>query len=229
MTYVQDNSVFYPQNMPGNMSGSRIRGFTILHCVEFFLWLLVMIPFWFPRFASRGFKVSEASAPAGFMGMLIVILGLAATVEFFMNFAIHVDNISSFNSIDNFYQPAQCGTTRPLKTGILLVARAGKMYNMMWVAWVMIYCVAGPVIVGRCIWIADNFEKSIRAADEKRAARDVERQAKQEEKDQKKFRAEVDKEKERIRSVALQELKAEESNKVEPSPPYLEVNIEKEK
>jgi hypothetical protein len=43
-------------------------------------------------------------------------------------------NVSTYNSIDNFYEPAPCGQTRQLKSGILLVANTGKMDGMIWVS-----------------------------------------------------------------------------------------------
>ena len=41
--------------------------------------------------------------------------------------------VGSYNSIDNFYNPAPCGQPRPLKSGILLKAGEGRSYNMIWV------------------------------------------------------------------------------------------------
>lgn len=116
------------------MAGSAIRGLTILHCVLFGLYLLVSIPYWFPLATSRIFKADKHGGPVGFIGFLLVLMLLAAVAEFFVNFGIHVDSVSTFNSIDNFYDPAPCSQPRKLKSGILLVAKTGKMYKMMWVS-----------------------------------------------------------------------------------------------
>lgn len=116
------------------MSGARIRGLTIWHCVELFLFVVASISFWAPHTTSRVFKASTAGAPTGFLIWVLVVMILAAITEFFLNFGIAVDHISSFNSIDNFYDPAPCSERRQLKSGILLRADAGKMYQMMWVS-----------------------------------------------------------------------------------------------
>lgn len=55
-----------------------------------------------------------------------------------------------------------------------------------------------------------KFNDIVKEGNEARARRDVETAATKEHQDQEKFRTEVEKEKERIRTVALEELKAEE-------------------
>jgi hypothetical protein len=116
------------------MHGSAIRGLTIFHCVMLTLYLLVSISYWFPLTTSRIFKADKCQGPVGFVTMVLVLMVFAAIAEFFVNFGIRVDNVSSFNSIDNFYNPAPCGQTRQLKSGMLFVASQGKMYDMMWVS-----------------------------------------------------------------------------------------------
>lgn len=116
------------------MAGSAIRGLTIFHCVLFAIYLLVSVSYWFPLATTRIFKVNKGDGPAAWITFALVVMIVAAITEFFVNFGISVDNVWEFNSIDNFYDPAPCGQARKLKSGILLVARKGKMYNMMWVS-----------------------------------------------------------------------------------------------
>lgn len=119
--------------LPQNMSGERVFGLTIWHCVAFFLFFLASLAWWFPVVISSVFD-SDGTGPTGFLFMLICMLGLAACVEFFINFGIGPRHNHSFNSIDNFYEPAACGSARQLKSGILLKAEDGQMYKMMWVS-----------------------------------------------------------------------------------------------
>lgn len=100
----------------------------------FGLYLFVSVSYWSPVTTSRLFGVTKPGAPAGLLMMLFIVHVLAACVEFFFNFTILPDNLNVFNSIDNFYDPAPCGHTRPLKSGILLKAQPGKMYHIMWVS-----------------------------------------------------------------------------------------------
>lgn len=116
------------------MAGSAIRGLTIFHCVLFAIYLLVSVSYWFPLATTRIFKVHKGDGPAAWITFALVAMIVAAITEFFVNFGISVHNVWEFNSIDNFYDPAPCGQARKLKSGILLVARKGKMYNMMWVS-----------------------------------------------------------------------------------------------
>ena len=116
------------------MAGSAIRGLTVFHCVLFALYLVVSISYWFPLATSRFFNANQHERPRAFVILVLALMVLAAATEFFVNFGIHVDSISTFNSIDNYYSPAPCGQNRQLKSGILLVASQGKMYNMMWVS-----------------------------------------------------------------------------------------------
>lgn len=116
------------------MQGSTIRGLAIWHCVLFGLFTFASLPFWFPARSTQWFGIKNKDPPQGFMIMLDGLIIVAAITEFFLNFDVKIDHISAYNSIDNFYQPAPCGTTRPLKSGILLKAEAGKLYNMMWVS-----------------------------------------------------------------------------------------------
>jgi len=230
MTYVQSNSVFYPANMASHMAGSKIRGLTIFHCVLFALYVLVSISYWFPLTTSRIFNADSHKAPAGFITLLSLVMMAAAIGEFFVNFGMHVNNVSLFNSIDNFYAPAPCGQTRQLKSGILLVAQAGKMYNMVWTAWSLIYLIAGLVIIFRIVWLKSNYDKCVSDEATRRRARDVERAAEEKKKATDTFRVEVEKEKEKIRSTALEEIKAEEakgakSSSDESAPPYIVAEI----
>lgn len=122
-------------NVSQNLGGVIIRGFTFLHCVMFGLYLLVSVSYWSPVTASRLFGATSSNAPAAVMLMLLFLVHiLAACVEFFFNFSIRPYNLNTFNSIDNFYDPAPCGQSRPLKSGILLKAQIGKMYQVTWVS-----------------------------------------------------------------------------------------------
>lgn len=116
------------------MQGTTVRGLLIWHCVLFSLFTFACIAFWFPARSTRWFGIKNKDGPQAFMILLDGIVIVAAITEFFFNFNVKVDHIGSYNSIDNFYQPAPCGTTRPLKTGILLKAEGGNLYNMMWVS-----------------------------------------------------------------------------------------------
>lgn len=249
MTYVQDNSVFYPANMQSNMSGNFIQGLTIWHLVLLALFSLSSLPYFFPAFFNRRFELASPESASALMIIVYCILIIAGITEFFINFDIGPNNISKFNSIDNFYDAAPCGQTRPLKSGILLMAVQGKMYDMMWVGWTLIYPIAGTFLLYRICRTNTKFADWVSDAETLHANRDVEKaakkeakEAKKEEKDAKKFRSKVEEEKERIRAVALEELKAEESNKAkgeekeieekastpdEIAPPYLELTSPK--
>jgi len=213
MTYVQDNSVFYPQTMTAKMAGSAIRGLTIFHTVLLVIYLLVSVSYWFPLATSRIFKADRGEGAAGFVTFALVVMIVAAIAEFFVNFGISVDNVWAFNSIDNFYDPAPCGQVRKLKSGILLVARKGKMYKMMWTAWCLIYIFAALFLLFRITWLHSSYTNYVRDEATKRSARDVELAAVKENKAKNNFRSEVEKEKEKIRSTALEEIKVEEAKK----------------
>jgi len=213
MTYVQDNSVFYPQNMPSRMAGSAIRGLTIFHCVLLGLYLLVSVSYWFPLATSRIFKVDRGDKPASNITLALVVMIIAAIAEFFVNFGISVDRVREFNSIDNFYDPAPCGQVRKLKPGILLVARKGKMYDTMWTSWCLIYIFAALFLMFRIAWVSSRYTNYVKDEAGKRSARDVERAAAKDNKAKNNFRLEVEKEKEKIRSAAVEEIKVEEAKK----------------
>jgi hypothetical protein len=158
-TYIQNNSVFYPADMPSvclcllarrftqsvnyvsyrcpplqHLARSKILGLTIFHCIVFILYLPISISYWLPAtmlYVTGFAKFTDAFEHLIFLPML---MALAALVEFAVNFGISVDGVGIYNSIDNFYDAAPCDQNRPLKSGILLVAETGKMYPMMWVS-----------------------------------------------------------------------------------------------
>jgi hypothetical protein len=118
------------------MHGLGIFGLTILHCILFGLYVLVSISYWFPLAASRIFKDDKKGRLLCFACCVLVMIILSGWSELYVTSTTGVDgdSVSSFNSIDNMYDPAPCGQTRKLKPGILLVAKTGKMYNIMWVS-----------------------------------------------------------------------------------------------
>ncbi|KAF8336814.1 uncharacterized protein EI90DRAFT_3013826 [Cantharellus anzutake] len=131
LTHVQDNSVFFSAIMSDVIHRRVILATIVLNGIGCAIYL----------FTSLLCLCTSPSGddPAGGAIALLLILGIA---EFFMNFAISVTDIGEYNSIDNFYDPSPCGTRRPLKAGILLKAAAGKMYNMIWVGWCLMFLVA---------------------------------------------------------------------------------------
>jgi len=129
-TYLQDNSVFYPADMPRHLARSKILGLTLFHCIMFILYLPISISYWFPATVLYVTGVARFTDAFEHLVFLPMLMALAAIVEFAVNFGINVDDIGIYNSIDNFYDAAPCDQDRPLKPGILLVAETGKMYSM---------------------------------------------------------------------------------------------------
>lgn len=119
-----------------HMQGPGIFGLTVLHCILFSLYVLVSISYWFPLAVSRTFKDDKKGRLLCFACCVLIMIGLSGLSELYVTSTTGVDgdSVSSFNSIDNMYDPAPCGQTRKLKPGILLVAKTGKMYNIMWVS-----------------------------------------------------------------------------------------------
>lgn len=132
------------------MSGERVFGLTVWHCVAFFLFFLFSLSWWFPLAISSIFGVDDGAGPTSLLFMLIIALGLAACVEFFVTFGIGPRHNHSFNSIDNFYEPATCNSARQLKAGILLKAEDGQMYKMMWVS-NHYFSLSGPGTIGELV------------------------------------------------------------------------------
>jgi hypothetical protein len=58
-----------------------------------------------------------------------------------------------FNSVDNFYLPAHCGTVRQLAPGVLMMAQAGQGYKIMWAAWCLIYVIGTGEITFVSVWL----------------------------------------------------------------------------
>jgi len=153
------------------MGRSRILGLTIFHCIMSIPYLLISITFWFPSAALCVFKRRKFQEAAEYIILLPFIMVLAGIVEFAVNFGINVDDVTIYNSIDYFYDPAPCGQTRQLKSGILLVAVAGKMYKMMWIAWCLIYIFATASLFSRIFLLHSSYDKYVEA----KAARAAER------------------------------------------------------
>ena len=104
--------------------------------------------FWFPgTFASAcgtGGVGQRAADPKPLAVLAGAYLSLSCVTQFIMNFCLSVTRTGAYNSIDNFYDPAPCGQNRPLKSGILLKASKGRLYDMIWVCkrlTFFLYCV----------------------------------------------------------------------------------------
>lgn len=56
-------------------------------------------------------------------------MGLSTLIQFFVMFVTHI-KLGRYNSIENLYLPAKCGTERLLKPGVLLRAVVGNFLNI---------------------------------------------------------------------------------------------------
>src|ERR1700733_2854607 len=109
-----------------SLAGPIIRAFTFLHCV-IGLHIFVSVSYCCHVAVSRILGFTKFDAPTTIIWVLFVIHILTGH-GVFPQFLDHTDKLHTFNSIDNFYDPASCGEARPLKSGILLKAELGEMY-----------------------------------------------------------------------------------------------------
>jgi drug/metabolite transporter (DMT)-like permease len=157
LSYLQPNSVFYSAMMPGvslcsilfsnnpapnltcpwcswqETKRKTFAGLIGLNVAGFLIYLLGSYSFWLPASFSgtgRGTKDSRQTGPI----LAFAFLLLSGIAQFFVNFTLHPGSINTYNSVDNFYLPAACGSQRQLKPGLLLRASAGNSYVYMWVS-----------------------------------------------------------------------------------------------
>ena len=107
-----------------------------LNLVGYLLFFLGSLPFWFPGLFAFPCDTQVEQPDAGpqcLATLAGVYMSLSCLIQFVMNFCLDVTRISSYNSIDNFYNPAPCRQIRPLKSGILLRASEGRSWSMIWV------------------------------------------------------------------------------------------------
>ena len=101
----------------------------------------VALAYWFPsRFWFSDTQVRHNIITKGWEPIVDIptmIVGFAFVALFALQFfAIELSrgtiltDIALFNSIDNFYEPAACGQTRALKSGLLLRAQTGEVRTL---------------------------------------------------------------------------------------------------
>jgi len=208
LTHVQANSVFFPAMLPDVIHRRLILATIALNAVGYLFYFLGSLPFWFPGAFS---SCCGAGTKDGSQQSLAVLAGtylfLSCVTQFFMNFCLGVTRTGQYNSIDNFYNPAPCGQTRQLKSGILLKAGHGRLYNMIWGGWCLIFLFAVWFLVWRIAWLNDNFANSVSEYNSRGARKAAKKEEKARAKEEKKFRKEVEKEK--IAMAAREELEKE--------------------
>jgi hypothetical protein len=154
----------------------------VLHCIFFGLFLLISLPWYFS---------SLLAAREAFFGLGGAVMGLQAFTAFALfitTFFLDITGLGSYNSIDNFYQVAKCGTPRPVISGVLLRANRGDGYKIAWAAWCMTFVVGLGMTAIRFGWLDSNAAKDGERAAKNRA------QQKQKEKEEREARKAREKE-----------------------------------
>lgn len=206
LTHIQPNSVYFSAMIP-NVTHPRLILATIaLNVVGYLLFVLGSFPFWFPRTYASLFGTGN---PQTLPGFAIFFLALSWITEFIMNFCIEVGGVGSYNSIDNFYNPAPCGQPRPLKSGVLLKAGHGRLYNMIWGGWCLIFLFGAWFLILRMALIPDRIKDGLGEHNTRASRKAAKKEEKVKAKEEKEFREKVEKEK--IAMAAREELDKEKA------------------
>jgi len=213
LTHLQPNSVYFPAMMPDVIHRRLILATISLNLVGYLFFFMASFAFWFPGTFASACGMGGVGQPAADPQPLAVLAGtylaLSCVTQFIMNFCLKVTRTGGYNSIDNFYDPAPCGQNRPLKSGILLKASEGRLYDMIWSGWSLIFLCALWFLVWRGHWLSRDFTAAVSKHSSSGARKAAKKEEQAKAKEEKEFRKKVEKEK--IAMAAREELEKEKT------------------
>lgn len=132
----------------------------IMHTLSLGLFFLASLAWYFPSLVVKK-DIFEI------LGNCVVIHFLIGFALFISNWFIHVSGLGTFNSVDNFYAPAPCGTKRSLFPGVLMRVNEGNAYKLVWAAWCMVYLFGTILMLFRVCWIKTDMDAALASRTEK--------------------------------------------------------------
>jgi hypothetical protein len=155
-THIQANDNIYPATVKGRIHTAHYTATVILHLLSFTIFLLISLPWYITPLLRFHRRLTPLAIKAvWFQFFLAFILNLAT-------YHLEIYSLNLFNSVDNFYQPAPCGTKRLLKPGVLMMVKKGKSYQFAWIAWVMTFVLGLAASGIRVLWLHWESEDAIK-------------------------------------------------------------------